>query len=856
MASSAGYSRDIRVWLINATIVAAAFSGLSASRASALADLTPTALTPPASGVAGQSISVTWTVANQGDVSANPSWRDFIWLSTDSTLDGGDVLLSTPTRSAAVVAGNSYSPTTSVGIPNNTAPGSYFLIIQTDADNNVPESNESNQVLAAALTVTKADLTPTNLTPPASGVAGQSISVTFTVANQGDGGANPSWRDFIWLSTNNTLDGSDVLLSTPTHSAALGAGGSYTTTVSVGIPNNTVPGSYFLILQADADNNIPESNEGNQVLAAALTVTKADLTPTNLTPPASGVAGQSISVTFTVANQGDGGANPSWRDFIWLSTNSTLDGSDVLLSTPTHSAALGAGGSYTTTISVGIPNNTVPGSYFLILQADADNNIPESNEGNQVLAAALTVTKADLTPTNLTPPASGVAGQSISVTFTVANQGDGGANPSWRDFIWLSTNNTLDGSDVLLSTPTHSAALGAGSSYTTTVSVGIPNNTVPGSYFLILQADADNNIPESNEGNQTLAAAITINKPDLVPTVLTPPALAAPGESIAVTWTVENQGNGAANPGWRDFIWLSVNGALDGGDVLIATPTHSAVLAAGDSYTSTTSIGIPSNTAPGNYFLIIQTDADSNVPESNEGNQTLAAAITIAVPTSTPTATATATETETATATATATTTITSTATVTATPSNTPTPTTTPTASLASCAATPRGDCANATGSLLKISDNADPSKRKLLWKWSRGTAALADLGDPANDTTNYAFCVYDDGGLTIDTHIQSGGICGDKPCWKATATSRQYTDKVGNLGGITKIKIKAGVGTAQIQVKGKGSFLSNPFPLTDATAMTVQFVRNPGAVVECWQGVFPAPAIKNEGGKFIDKEP
>src|SRR5262245_38574570 len=120
MTSRASDGRDVRVWLILATIVAAALAAFSPSRALAVADLPPPKLTPPASSVAGESCSVTFTITNQGDVSANPTWRDFIWLSTNNTLDGGDVLLATPTRGSVLAAGGSYTTTVTPSIPNNT----------------------------------------------------------------------------------------------------------------------------------------------------------------------------------------------------------------------------------------------------------------------------------------------------------------------------------------------------------------------------------------------------------------------------------------------------------------------------------------------------------------------------------------------------------------------------------------------------------------------------------------------------------------------------------------------------------------------------------------------------------------
>jgi hypothetical protein len=226
-------------------------------------------------------------------------------------------------------------------------------------------------------------------------------------------------------------------------------------------------------------------------------------------------------------------------------------------------------------------------------------------------------------------------------------------------------------------------------------------------------------------------------------------------------------------------------------------------------------------------------------------------------PTPTPTDTPTVTETPTTTPTDSPTDTpsATPTAIITGTPTETPIPSPTQTPYFASCAATPRSDCAAATGSQLKLANDSDISKRKLLWKWT-GAAALADFGDPAFGSANYALCVYDDGNLKMSPAIPAAGVCGDKPCWKDTATGRQYKDKDGFAGGVTKIKIKASMGSGAIQVKGKGIYVANPFPITDMTAITVQFVRNPGPGVTCWEGILPAPPKKNDGSKFGDKAP
>lgn len=203
----------------------------------------------------------------------------------------------------------------------------------------------------------------------------------------------------------------------------------------------------------------------------------------------------------------------------------------------------------------------------------------------------------------------------------------------------------------------------------------------------------------------------------------------------------------------------------------------------------------------------------------------------------------------------------TSTPTYTPTRTDTPTPTSTPTSSNAVCAAAPLASCSGTSTGSLKLKGNSDATKKKLIWKWLKATADLSDFGDPGilGGDTNYRLCVYDDGVLKMNPAIAAGGTCDGEPCWQtAGATGIKYKNTAGNAAGITMVKMKAGAGNAKIIVKGKGSGLSLPFPITDATAVTVQLVKNPGSGPECWELKLPAPAKANDTTKelFLDKIP
>lgn len=180
----------------------------------------------------------------------------------------------------------------------------------------------------------------------------------------------------------------------------------------------------------------------------------------------------------------------------------------------------------------------------------------------------------------------------------------------------------------------------------------------------------------------------------------------------------------------------------------------------------------------------------------------------------------------------------------------------------APCTNAPRTDCATPAKGVLKLIGNAlDPTKQVLVWNWLKGTAALADFGDPGilGGTTSYRLCVYDDDALVMDPAVDTGGTCNERPCWSLAGTKGlQYKNKPGNDEGITMLKLKSGTGIASISARGKGSALALPFPLTDTTAIAVQLIKNVESGPQCWADTFAAPAILNDPVKlkFIDKTP
>ena len=78
-----------------------------------------------------------------------------------------------------------------VTIPADTAPGSYFLLAVADGPSTVPETSETNNVLAVSLRVGP-DLVVSSLSKPASVTSGTVVTLTDTTKNQGSAALSTS----------------------------------------------------------------------------------------------------------------------------------------------------------------------------------------------------------------------------------------------------------------------------------------------------------------------------------------------------------------------------------------------------------------------------------------------------------------------------------------------------------------------------------------------------------------------------------------------------------------------------------------------------------------------------------------
>jgi len=612
--------------------------------------------------LAGQAISLAYSVTNSGQAPTPVnSWADSIYLSSDATYDATDVLLSKTVRTGILVSGQTESRATDVQLPLNLV-GARYLIVITDSGNTVVESNEANNTVAIPLTISAGapDLRVGSFSPRLGTnpvLVGSSLAFDYRIDNPGAGATSgASWVDRLVLSQDDIVgNADDILLGSYAEAGVLAAGASLTrSSMNFSIPLATPAGSYKLFLQTDSGNTFAESDETNN-LSTGVPITisttpiggvgAADLQVSAVTAPATASSDATLSVAWTVANNGSvrTGAT-SWADTVWLSANGVIDANAIKLGSFTRSSPLDAGQSYSRTadFTLGID---LSGSYTVIVQTDAANAVFEGaaeNNNTRSSAPATTITlspTADLQVTNVSPPAQISSGRSFELSWTVANVGAGAASGAWTDSVYLSLDQVFDPlSDIYLGHSDHADGLNAGQQYSASASFNVPA-ALGGNYYVFVVADASNAVHERNAENNNINHAaqpvniVHIPPADLVVGDITIPANSSPGQSATITFTINNNGQNPANGAWTDALYISSDGTWDAGDALFGRALHLGNVAAGGSYTTTLTANLP-GLLPGNYKVIVRSDIRNNLVESNENNNLAASldAFTVNVP--------------------------------------------------------------------------------------------------------------------------------------------------------------------------------------------------------------------------------
>ncbi|MBD2415927.1 hypothetical protein FACHB389_31060 [Nostoc calcicola FACHB-389] len=610
-------------------------------------DLVVTAVNAPTTAALRQTISVSWTVKNQGVVSAFGDWFDYIYISDDQFFGEGDTYITNRNtgENTPLASGASYTITRNISIPFHIATGNRYLLFVADRNKNQGETDETNNVFAQAITVAAPDLVVTAANAPTTAALRETISVSWTVKNQGTVSAFGEWYDRVYISDDQFFDYNDTYLSSPNtgKNTPLASGASYTITQDIYIPNDVAGGERYLLFVTDLQRLQTQTDETNNVFAQAITINAPDLVVTAANAPTTTGLNQIISVSWTVKNQGIVSAFGDWDDTVYISDDQFLDDSDTTLTyrNTRENTPLASGGSYTATSFIYIRGYVRPGDRYLLFVANSRryNGVQqgETDKTNNVLAQAITIVAPDLVVTAANAPTTAALNETISVSWRVENQGTTITSGDWYDYIYISNDQFFDYSDTQLAKlyqGYREISTEFGDSYTVIQDISIPSYLGTGDVYLLFVAGRDNSEPEIDQTNNIFAQVITLTAPDLVVTAANAPTTATLGETISVSWTVENQGTVSAFGNWYDYIYISDDQFFDNSDTRLTEPYtgENTPLGSGDSYTLTRDILIPNDVTGGDVYLLFFADGGyygSNQGETNENNNVQAVAISL-----------------------------------------------------------------------------------------------------------------------------------------------------------------------------------------------------------------------------------
>ncbi len=380
-------------------------------------DLQVSTLTlPPGVPSSGDTISVGWTVANLGTRETREEyWIDRIFLSRDGSLDSADLFLGEFEHRGKLAIGQSYSGTQQVALPESIE-GDFYIIVEADShfkdggttptditpyllpgvgttQSRVPEfQGEANNATAAALEILlrpTPDLVVSSVTAPQHATVAQPFIFSFVVTNAG-GDTTPlqgKWTDSVYLSRDTNLDiNSDRFIGSFDHAGGLTAGAQYTINGQFRAPSDLV-GPYYLFvvtdpLRASGRSAVFEGDheQNNEKVSAQPIVLDlpppSDLVVTDIDSPQSALIGETIQVSWTVANDSTNSAIGSWSDAVYLSADSVWDIGDRLLGRKSFSGSLAQGQSYTLSLDAALPPSR-EGQYRIIVRPDIFNEVFE-----------------------------------------------------------------------------------------------------------------------------------------------------------------------------------------------------------------------------------------------------------------------------------------------------------------------------------------------------------------------------------------------------------------------------------------------------------------------------------------------
>lgn len=479
---------------------------------------------------------------------------------------------------------------------------------------------------------------------------GTSITVSYTVDNVGSSPVTLTTDVGFYLIP--VADGcpTDIPTGQPISSGSLTvsemSNNTDDETYTVPISASTPVGQYFLVLAADYEQILSETNSSNNIYCIPITLIAPDLKiPTATATYNIPYPGAPVTFNYTVNNIGTGTIGTSSYVGFYLVPDS--------LGCPTSLPSSGSMGSNQLTInemsdntqdetySTSIPSSTVPGDYFLVLMTDNTQVIGEESEINNFYCIPITVTAPGLPDLSITTGSvsnnSPSLGYNITVSYTVVNTGAGpvGSNTTVGYYVVPDTGGCP--TSIPVGFPNGSGSLTViemnDNTNNENYSMSITGYLATGQYYILLVADYESSLSEGNESNNFYCIPITVNAPDIAISAATAvDTTPYPGGAVTIDYTVDNFGPG-------DLAGTTITGfyLVPASTGCPTSPPGTALTRSylnGNELTNNTVdktwiVTIPASTTPGPYYIVLMADTGNYVNEANEINNFYCIPVTV-----------------------------------------------------------------------------------------------------------------------------------------------------------------------------------------------------------------------------------
>lgn len=567
-----------------------------------------------------------------------------LYASEDQSLDGADTPLTTVSRYVYLPVDSSQAYNLRVQLPDDISCGNYYLLADVDSQNSIAEINDDDNVAVSDQTFGVAEpqtdlsgqIDLGNLT---SSMGGDRELIFLELTNDGNITVNESIDVDFYLSTDAVLDGGDTPADAlfDEHRVYLLPNGTVRLANFVTLPTGLDTSDYYLL--ADIAQAADEQDTSNNVaVSSPLTVEKAyvDLTGTvDLRNWTTAVGGDRGLALINITNEGNAAAQGKVNIGLYLSEDENYDEGDILIEQLTdQSVYLWPGMSRPFFRYLTLPEVESSGDYHLLAKIEPEETLYDNNSINNVVVSDTTIQVAppfvDLTvqidTRNWT---SGLEGDRGLVFVNVTNDGNITANGKADLQIYLSADETLDGSDTFVAEMTDQFVyLLKGMTRPFYSFLTLPEVEAAGDYYLLAEITPEASLNDV-ANNISPGAAIEVQKAfvDLTAEfqLVTFQDRVAEGNYGLVMLAVNNDGNVRATGTMDIEFWASADGDLDVGtdDYRLETLSDQRVFVGTTFPQYFVSLviwpdlqDVPADT----YWLVAKVDTLGEIDESNENN--------------------------------------------------------------------------------------------------------------------------------------------------------------------------------------------------------------------------------------------